>query len=197
MLANDGRQGGEGGVVLRIITNLSSWRRVSFDMPIVTHLLREFPVLFITAHASYRTWVPWTRSMFSCYISMLMSSSYHYFRKTISSPSYRCYMHRQSHPPSFDEHINIWRKIRVIKLLIIQLSPLWRYYVGRSTRIRLSIPSPITLFCLFSHEVPRNLHKYIPSDNTIINISRSKEIGFLEICPIMLVNGQFVCLLVN
>jgi hypothetical protein len=37
----------------------------------------------------------------------------------------------------------------------------------------------------------------IPSNNTIISMSQSKETGFLKICHIIRVDGGFICFLVN
>jgi hypothetical protein len=105
----------------------------------------------------------------------------------LSSPSYRCYMSLQLHPPPFDHPINIWRRIRSFSLY----SYCHHIAVTRCSRAKYSPQYPKlspSQFCSFSHEIPRKLHKNIPSDKTVINISRSKEIGLLEICCITRVN---------
>jgi len=46
----------------------------------------------------------------------------------ISHLTHSSYMTRPSHPPSFDYRNNIWRSIRVMKLLNVQSSPASCYF---------------------------------------------------------------------
>jgi hypothetical protein len=100
-----------------------------------------------------------------------------------------CVLHaRPSHPPWFDRTINIWCSVQVMKLLIMQSSPVSRYLLPLKSRYRVTFRNNLVL-CGKKLSAPRPtpklqdhpwsavrdvIHSYLPCLEVVSSIRNSR-----------------------
>jgi hypothetical protein len=101
---------------------LIPWGKVNLEKLMVTQLVKKFPASYGTQRfITVITIAPPTSYIVKIHFNIILSGSLDKILYALSLPC-RLHTHCPFYPPTFDQ-LNIWPRVQIMKLLIMQFSP--------------------------------------------------------------------------